>query len=174
MTEAVKAYIQLYRPSDGVTSQPRNFYFTPLLDGPIHGAKRFKTDQLTEIALLDTSTLFPQQSQQLLVTAGPPPSVNNNFQHVFQQQQQNSLAAIVNDASNVTNVKQPLPPCPETPEISRAFSVAMPGHQAEDNRKVSLKRQSPGMGPMMSGSNSKTSTPHHHILQQPYIKEEVL
>ena len=58
-------------------------------------------------------------------------------------------------------------------------TLAMPGSAAggksEDNRKISLKRQSPGMGPMLSGSNSKTTTPLHHVaaVVQPHIKEEV-
>jgi len=102
VTEAVKAFIQLYRPSDGVTSQPRNFYFTPL-DGPIHGAKRFKTENLSEM-LLDTSCmqLFTQQHQQPLlmpaaINSGVAPAPQQTIQMgqpTFQQLFQNtSLAA---------------------------------------------------------------------------------
>ena len=119
-----------------------------------------------------------------------------NSDHATAQVKQPSTAATANNTINnnspgwqqqpIVNEVVPLPPQPETPEISRAFAgcagsvVAMPGSAAggksEDNRKISLKRQSPGMGPMLSsGSNSKTTTPLHHVaaVVQPHIKEEV-
>ena len=46
----MKANIQLYRPSDGATSLPRNFYFLPI-EGPSHSKpKRLKTE-ITEMLL---------------------------------------------------------------------------------------------------------------------------
>jgi len=50
VSQSVKANIQLYRPSDGATSLPRNFYFLPI-EGPSHSKpKRLKTD-ITEMLL---------------------------------------------------------------------------------------------------------------------------
>jgi len=50
VSQSVKADIQLYRPSDGATSLPRNFYFLPI-EGPSHSKpKRLKTD-ITEMLL---------------------------------------------------------------------------------------------------------------------------
>ena len=115
-----------------------------------------------------------------------------NSDHAAQVKQPSTAATATTNNNNpgwqqpIVNEVVPLPPQPETPEISRAFAgcagsvVAMPGSaggKSEDNRKISLKRQSPGMGPMLSssGSNSKTTTPLHHVaaVVQPHIKEEV-